>query len=293
VGKLSSKSLLAIAFVFSLVVAVLVYNFLNSVQMGNTNESYTVVVARQEILANTLIDSNMVEQIVVSGKNLQPGAISELNRVVGVYAKETIQVNEQITERRVIDDRATGLSSLIPRDKRALSVAITDVTGVAFLIKPGDYVDVIAVIDAEGKASAGGPVANMIIQNVLVLATDKTIGREDKGALAKDSKMTTVTIAVTPDDAITVGLAASKGTVTLVLRPYASTDVAIAKSSAKTLEDLQGGAQYSASAVSAPSMPTPMLPSMPTPPLATMFEHGGTKGISVIRGTTVQDVHIN
>ena len=297
--KFSNKSLVGLALVLSFFVALLVYNFLSNVQ-PNSNKTSTVVVARTEILANTLITSDMVEEVQISGKQLKPGAISDLGRVVGAYAKENIPAQAQITENRVLNSDATGFAGSIPHDKRAVSIAVTDVTGVTGLIKPGDYVDVIAVV--ESGSSDGSSVANMIIQNVLVLATNKTVARDDKGTVAKDYKVTTVTVAVTPDQAVEVGLAGTKGTVTFALRPFAPADGGTAYVTAKTLDNLRGNAGYTSPVVSAPvaaPVPTPptgllsMLEGMfpPTSKSVPANMHYG-KAIPVIKGTTVQDVYV-
>ena len=300
--KFSNKSLLILALALAVCVAALVYQFLNDIQQQSSDMA-TVVVARTDILANTAITADMVEEVNISGKQLQPGAITAAGRVVGTFAKENIPAQEQLTENRILNTVAVGFTGSIPHDKRAVSIAVTDVTGVAGVVKPGDYVDVIAVVD---QRSDSGPVANMIVQNVLVLATNKTVTREEPGTLAKDTQTTTVTVAVTPDEATKLGLAGKKGTVTLALRPYAPTGGGLAQVEAKTVGSLVGNAGYVAEPVSAvpsahASAPTPnlallqsMLPSAgkPAPGAKAHPDYSNKKVIPVIKGTTTQDVYV-
>lgn len=300
--KFSNKSLLTLALVLAVCVAALVYNFLNSVQTGMTSkEDNIVVVARGEILANSLITEEMVEEVIVPRKSVQPGALTERKRVVGTYAKETIPSGEQITGSKVLDTAAAGFTGSIPHDKRALSIAVTEVTGVAGLIKPGDYVDVIAVLDTGANS---GAVANMIIQNILVLAANKTVNREEPGALNKEAQVTTYTIAVTSDEALAVSLAEKKGTLTLALRPYSPLGSGVAQVGMKTMEDLVGSVGYAeraiaASAASAPPaapMPNPgdMMKSLfPSAPAAkAKIDYGNKKVVPVIKGTAMQEVFV-
>ncbi len=299
--KFSNKSLLTLALVLAICVAALVYNFLNSVQTGiSSKEDTTIVVAKGEILANSLITEEMIEEMVVPRQTVVPGAITSRTKVVGSYAKQIIPAGEQITEGKILDIKSGGFSGYIPSDKRAISIAVSDVTGVGQgLIKPGDYVDVIAVLD--GGANSG-PVANMILQNILILATNKIPTREEQGALTKDSQLMMVTLAVTPDEALSVGLAAKNGTMTLALRPQMSSS--FAQVGIKTIDNLVGNAVY-VKAVSSPAVPAPS--SVPMPNLSGLMQslfpnasgvkpkvdnHGFKKVIPVIKGTNTQDVYV-
>lgn len=299
--KFSNKSLLTLALVLAVCVAALVYQFLNGLQQ-QSNDTTKVMVAKTDILANTLITADMVEEMTVSRKALRPGAITDVSRVINAYAKENIPVQEQISEAQIMSTVNAGFAGNIPSGKRAISIAVTEVTGVAGLIKPGDCVDVIAIIDPGSNA---GPVANMIVQNVLVLATDKTVTREDKGTLTKDTKVTTLTLAVTPEEAVSVGLATTKGTVACALRSFAPNNGANAQVTAQTLDNLKGNASYAASSVAAPvsnATPTPnlsglfqsMFPQAANPSAGpkTKVDYGNKKVVPVIKGTTTQDVFV-
>lgn len=304
--KFSNKSLLTLALIMSVCVAGLVYHFLTSVQQQAASTA-TIVVAKTEILANTVITADMVEEMKISGKLLQPGAISDLGRAIGAYAKETIPAQEQITEGRIMSLASAGFAGTIPRDKRAVSIAVTDVTGVAGLVKPGDYVDVIVIFEPAANAN---PIANMLVQNVLVLATNKTVDREEKGAAEKGSvtkDKSTLTIAVTPDEAVEIGLAGTKGTLTVALRPFAPADGGRSQVQAKTFDHLRGNASIAARPlentrqVSFPAQETGIASLLQSlmPPKATSgggthtkADYGMMKTISVIKGTTTQDVYI-
>jgi pilus assembly protein CpaB len=217
------KGLLGIAIGLSLLTSLLVYHYLtNAGTMPPSESGNMVVVAKVDIPAKTKITAEMVQEVRVPAEYMQPGAIQDINTMLGVITRERIVAGEQIVERRlVLEGQPIGFTGLIPRDKRAVTVAVTEVTGVAGFVKPGDYVDVIATFDA---SVVGDSVSNLVLQNILVLAVDRdaNLTPGDNKEVAKDAagKGMTVTLAVTPDDASRLTLVEEKGKIRLALRPY-------------------------------------------------------------------------
>lgn len=288
-AKFSSKGLLVMAIILSLFVALSVYKFLDNVQVTSKGDA-TVVVAKVEILPNTPITAEMVEQINIPSQYLQPGAMSDINTVLGVGAKEHILVGEQITGRLVkLEGKDAGFAGIIPRDKRAVSVSVNDVTGVAGLVKPGDYVDVIITLAADKEDA----ISNMIFQNVLVLAADKNINHASKeNGKNKDDKITTLTVAVTPDDATKLALAQTKGKVQFALRPYSAFNSGISLVETKTISSLTGVAPVYVAPVTYASVQR----EVPAPTVSQRIERQPefrpNKSIAVVRGTQLQNVAV-
>lgn len=288
-AKFSSKGLLVMAIILSLFVAVAVYKFLDNVQVTSKGDA-TVVVAKVEILPNTPITAEMVEQINIPSQYLQPGAMSDINTVLGVGAKEHILVGEQITGRLVkLEGKDAGFAGIIPRDKRAVSVSVNDVTGVAGLVKPGDYVDVIITLATDQEDA----ISNMIFQNVLVLAADKNINHASKeNGKNKEDKVTTLTVAVTPDDATKLALAQSKGKIQFALRPYSAFNSGISLVETKTISSLTGITP----AYVAPVAYAPVQRETPAPTVTTRVERQPefrpNKSIAVVRGTQLQNIAV-
>src|SRR5690606_36281457 len=105
-----------------------------------------------------------------------------------------------------------GLTFSIPPDKRAVSVGVNEVIGVAGFVKPGDRVDVLATFD---RNFSGQDMTTTILQDVQVLAT----AQETESDPEKAEVTTTVTLAVSLDEAERLTLAEERGTLRLVLRP--------------------------------------------------------------------------
>jgi pilus assembly protein CpaB len=290
VTKISPKGLLAIALVLSLVTSLLVYNYLKGVTSQTAKQTQTVMVAKVDIPPKTKITADMVQEVKVPAEYIQPGAILELGGVVGVVARETIVAGEQITERRlVIAGKPVGFSGMIPWGKRAVTVAVTEVTGVAGMIKAGDWVDVVATFD---KQDVGSHTSQVVLQNIQVLAVNReteagstTTGKDGKEAAVKTA---TVTLAVSPDEAAQLALGEEKGKIRMALRPFLANEGVVA-ATAETPQDMVGMHPHAMSdnsgstAKSAPSSP-PSNPSV-TPPPTSQPSMGA--GIQMIRGTKI------
>lgn len=284
-NKLSSKALLGIAVVLSLITSMMVYNYLKSAANTTAKETQPVVVAKVDIPPKTTVTADMVQVLQVPKEYIQPGAINDQKLIVGIVTREQIVSGEQITERRlVISGKSVGFSGIIPKDKRAVTVAVTEVTGVAGFVKAGDYVDVIATFD---QNSAGDNVSHLILQNIQVLASNRDT---EAGVNAADRdkkdviKTSTVTLAVTPDEAAKLALSEEKGKIRMALRPYMP-DVGVVLTAAVTPKDLVGEHL----GVNKSPAPAPA-----APPDGTVREMPGTgKGIITIRGSKVETVPVN
>lgn len=301
--KFSNKGLLVIALIFSLMTSLLVYYYLQKASdKTSTKGSVSVVVAKADLMPKTKITPEMVEIANVPAEYVQPGAVMDLKSVIGVIVREHMVPGEQITERRLVrEGRAVGFTGIIPRDKRAVTVAVNEVSGVAGFIKPGDYVDVIVTFE---QALAGDNVSHIMLQNIMVLATNRDADNGVTANSGKDGakevvKTATVTLAVTPDEAAKLTLAHEKGKVNLALRPYLPLN-GIEITNVITPKDLVG---IQASPVSSSrqnyqdsrtvSQPVFITQSEPAQTPASSPPVTNDRGISVIRGTKVVTVPVN
>lgn len=289
--KLSNKKLLSIAVVLSLMTVILVYHYLKGITSEQTvQDGVSVVVAKVDISPKTKITPDMVAEVKMPSAYIQPGAVISLNKVVGIVAREHIVSGEQISERRLVrDGKSVGFTGIIPRDKRALTVAVNEVKGVAGFIKAGDYVDVVVTFDT---AAVGEDVSHVVMQNILVLASNRdteTVATEPGKDGAKEvSKNATVTVAVTPDEAAKLTLSEEKGKIRLVLRPYLPLNgVVIAE--AVTAKDLVGDHVVPGKNEQAPA---------PQAVYVNRHEeksqnHSDNRGIQVIRGTKTEIIPVD
>jgi pilus assembly protein CpaB len=102
--------------------------------------------------------------------------------------------------------------------KRAITVRVNDVIGVAGFALPGNYVDIIVNTQKDAAQVAQRDkdqnISKIVLEKILVLAVAQEVGRDE----TKPKVVDAVTLEVTPDQAEKIDLARSIGTLSLVLR---------------------------------------------------------------------------
>ena len=113
---------------------------------------------------------------------------------------------------------AEGLPALIELGKRAVSVPITDASGVAGMIQPRAHVDVLFT----RPGSMSEAVTTTILEDIVVLAMGRTteVANTSGTAVSTTPRPTTqaATLLVTPEQARKLELAKNQGKISLALR---------------------------------------------------------------------------
>jgi Flp pilus assembly protein CpaB len=112
-----------------------------------------------------------------------------------------------------------GLEALVPKGMRAVTIEVSESSGMVGLIRPGSRVDVIATV-RKGDQS----VARTIVQNVKVSAVGQRLSRDASGKEDATNPTRTVTLVVTPKHAEAIELAGAQGRPRLALRGPQDTD---------------------------------------------------------------------
>lgn len=130
-----------------------------------------VVVAKEDIKELEIIDDRKVQLVNVPSKYQMPGSFKRVEDLYNTIAAVPIKKGEQITVPRVTyPGSQSGLSRQISIGRRALSIQVTEGQAVSRLLKPGDRVDVLALVDyASGKKEKLK--VKTVLQDVLVLST--------------------------------------------------------------------------------------------------------------------------
>jgi len=216
--KIPPRLLILIAIVLSLLAAFLAYKMMAKKKPTTTvavEKNIPIVLAKANIAPETIIKEEMLKVVNVPKEAAQPDTFRDVKSVVGRKTVQAINAGDQLTRRRFSAMPNTGLQVSIPKDKRAVTIPIDEVSSVAGFVKPGQYVDVINVVGAgKGIPTTG----KMILQNVLVLGT----GARDMSSAGstKAEKFPNVTLAVDPRDAVKLRVAQQEGgKISLALRP--------------------------------------------------------------------------
>src|SRR5260370_6416307 len=131
-----------------------------------------VVVASHDMPIGTLLKKSDLKVVNYPEKDVPKGAVFTLqgaeNRVVMV----PMNTNETVLQGKLSDTTTVeGVASTIEKGYRAVSVQVTDVTGVAGLIQPGSHVDVLFT----RPGSMAEATTSTILQNVRVISTGRSI----------------------------------------------------------------------------------------------------------------------
>lgn len=166
------------------------------------------VVATVDISSGSVIGLESVRIADVPTTLLSSGASSDLTSVIGKTATANIPANGQIAQSNLAGaGNVSALAEAVEPGMIAASVAVNSETGVAGLIRQGDYVDVLA----EGST---------MIERVRVLALDTQL----KGDITQYS---TVTLEMTVEQAGEIQSAQLDNPVRLVLNSHTTTSAEV------------------------------------------------------------------
>lgn len=173
----------------------------------------TVLVASRDIPFGATFDNAMLKVIEMPASQVPGNAVISKGNALGKFALRPFIEGELIVAGRVGDSIAAGLlAARITSGKRAISVRVDAVTGVAGFVMPGDRVDVLSIrSDSNSSTSLR---SDMLLYNMRVLAVDQDTANE----AGRPNLMNTVTFEATPTEAEILALADRVGTLQLILR---------------------------------------------------------------------------
>lgn len=241
-----NKRYLIIAVACGLATVLLIFLYLASRKPAppRTQEA-TVVAALETIPDRKIIAPEMLVVKKLPAVQVQPGALSDISQAVGQVAMGDIPAGEQITSGRIANrGKDLGLSFIIPENMRAVTISLNESSGLRGLLLPGDKVDVLITMDSTRNK---GNLTFTLMRDVLVLAIGKQMDRP-KGlpinvGQGEQANADLVTLAVSPEDAEKVSLAAKNTALQLVLRP-AETETEPVYTPGQTVQDLEDQAYF-------------------------------------------------
>jgi pilus assembly protein CpaB len=173
-----------------------------------------VVVGAEKIPAGSLIAAKDIKTMPWYMSDLIKGSFKEVKQLENRVTMVEMFQNDFVLESKLVpkEGGVGGLTAVIDKDKRAVSVKVDSVIGVAGFVLPGTYVDVIATGQPRSDAEL---TSKMIIENVKVLTADQTLDKDPKGE-AKKSQV--VTLLLDPEQAQKIALALTDSHIQLALR---------------------------------------------------------------------------
>ena len=180
--------------------------------------SQTVMVALVDIGVGAKVTPAMLRGMDWPAGAMPPGAFGEAGPLDGRITRSAISKGEPVLESKLAPPGATGgLSAIVAAGKRAMTVRVNDVVGVAGFALPGNFVDILVHTQDDRARQAGGEplaISKIVLERILVLAVAQESGRDDN----KPKVVNAVTLELTPEQVEKLDLARSVGSLSLVLR---------------------------------------------------------------------------
>jgi len=181
-----------------------------------------VVVAAADIDLGTQLTPQLLQLVDWPKESVPKGAYSDMSQLLEKQGQParvlriSVVKGEPIVETRLAPPGATGgLASIIEKGKRAMTVSVNEIVGVAGFALPGNYVDILVSTQDDKAKEPSKQISKIVLEQVLVLA----VAQEAKQGETKPRVVNAVTLEVTPEQAEKIDLARSVGSLTLVLRP--------------------------------------------------------------------------
>lgn len=191
------------------VIAVLVAA--NWVKKEASAETVKVVVASRDIELGSRLTPEMLQVVDWPRANVSAGVFGDVKALDSRVAKVSLLRGEPVLEARLSPvGTKGGLSAVINEGKRAITVRVNEIVGVAGFALPGNLVDILINMQDD----ANKPVSKIVLEQILVLAVAQQVTQDQ----TKPQVVNAVTLEVTPEQAEKIDLARSVGTLSLVLR---------------------------------------------------------------------------
>ena len=209
--------MMAVAILFGIVAVALASRWLLDKSVGKMNR---IAVATTDIHRGQRLSPEMLRMEERPAKSIPKDAFADAVPLGERVLKSNLLKGEIITEAKLAPvGTMGGLSALIGEGKRAITVRVNDVIGVAGFALPGNFVDIIVHTERDplpGESTTRGTVhvSKIVLERILVLAVAQEVARDE----TKPKVVNAVTLEVTPEQAENLDLARGVGTLSLALR---------------------------------------------------------------------------
>jgi pilus assembly protein CpaB len=174
-----------------------------------------VVVAATDLELGAALRPDDLRVVEWPESALPMGAFANPDEIIGRGLVMPVIQNEPILPMKLAGkDAGSGLPVVIPEGKRAVSVRVNEVIGVAGYVLPGTKVDVLAT--ASPTQNREDTTTKLVLSNVQVLAAGTKM--EQDAEQGKPVSVNVVTLLVSPEEAEKLTLGATEGKIQLALR---------------------------------------------------------------------------
>jgi pilus assembly protein CpaB len=215
----SRTLLLVVAIASGLLAALLAVRYLRQqarpILTGRPVSTGQALVAARDIPVGTVVLEKDVRLVDWPGDAVPQGLLSDPKTVVGRGVLGPMRMNEPFLDAKLAPvGSGGGMPTLIAEGKRAVSVAVDQVSDIAGFMVPGTRVDVLLTMNDPVDQNKE-PTTRAILQNLPTLAAGQIMQQDAEG---KPMPVSVVTLQVTPEQAETLALASNQGRIQMALR---------------------------------------------------------------------------
>ena len=171
---------------------------------------------------------------------------ADINKLLGTVVRFPITAGQPVTQGALVAPGDRGfLAAALGPGMRAVTITVSQKTGVAGFIFPGDRVDLVLTQTVRPAAGDNGEpmkTAETILRNLRVLATDQSTETETENGKTVVRSARTITLEVTPRIGEKIAVADTLGTLNLSLRSIADNQTELEKAIASGAVKVPEGA---------------------------------------------------
>jgi len=225
--------MLVVALLAGVLAIVLASRWLQAQAGAGQMDTADVVVSVVDVPVGTALLPTQLRVAKWPVDTVPAGAFPSIDAVKGRVLTSSLQKGEPILARRLAAEGSKGgLTALLQPGRRAMTVRVNDVVGVAGFALPGTYVDVLVnTQEDQGPDGKNRVISKIVLERMLVLAVAQDV-EQDGG---KPQLANAVTLEVTPEQAERLDLARSVGALSLVLRNQTESASAATQGATKDL----------------------------------------------------------
>jgi pilus assembly protein CpaB len=241
-----------------------------------------IAVAAADVEIGARLTPEMLKLVDWPSTSVPPGSFADVQALSGRVVKTSVTRGEPFIEAKLAPiGTKGGLSAVVAEGKRAMTVRVNDVVGVAGFALPGNFVDIMVNTqnDASRRGEQDKAISKIVLERILVLAVAQESNRDE----TKPKVVNAVTLEVTPGEAENLDLARSVGTLSLVLRNQIDPNPGETDGATK-LSLLKEAPPVVVAAAPKP-VAAPRRPVMPAPTITVLAAPADC--VAVIRGTSM------
>lgn len=177
-----------------------------------TKKMGQVVSAVQDIPARTEITADMVKISSKDASNVHPMSALSLDEVIGKVTLIPINAAEDLLVTKIADPDVDFLSYRLKEGMVAHQVSVTELSAAGGMLRVGDKVHIMGDFKSD---VAGEDVSQFFMYDVSIIAIGKDMGTN---SMADAEGFSSMTLQVSPEDALRLSWAQNHGTLTFILK---------------------------------------------------------------------------